>query len=161
MNFRVLRAAWIGIAAIVPAAPSAAQQAPVEVAFEVPLNLTRLASNIPKIRVQCELRSNAIIESISVPGSQALRRVVEVEIPVTQGEVVQTAPARHHVAAPGTQQSLRQIGDLRMPATRVRLHAPGLDILRRLRIGHCQLHSASHARPGGDHGQFCLVMLSR
>ena len=80
----------LGLAAVAVVAPASAQQGPIEVAFELPLNLTRLASHIPKVRVQCELRSNAIIESLSVPGSQALRRVVEVEIPVTQGEVVQT-----------------------------------------------------------------------
>lgn len=91
MRFRQFRLACTGIAAIACAPPAAAQQVPVEVTFEVPLNLTRLPSRIPKVRVRCELRSSAIIESINVPGSQPLLRNAEVEVPVSQGEVVQAA----------------------------------------------------------------------
>ena len=43
----------------------------------------------------------------------------------------------------------------------VRLHAPGLGTIRRLRLGYLQLHSASYARPGGDHGYVCLVTSAR
>jgi hypothetical protein len=91
MIAQIARASMIGFAAIAFAVPAFAQQAPVEVTFAVPLNLTRLPSVIPKVRVICTLNSSAIVESINVPGSRPLQRVVSSEMPVSQGEVVQTA----------------------------------------------------------------------
>ena len=91
MKFRVLRAAWTGIAAIACAAPAAAQQSPVEVTFELPLNLTRLPTGIPKVKVSCDLSSQAIMDSIANPVTRSHTRTVELEIPVSQGQVIQIA----------------------------------------------------------------------
>jgi hypothetical protein len=91
MNAHVARATMIGLAVIAVAAPAGAQQTPVEVTFAVPLNLTRLPSNIPKVRVRCELNSQAFANSASSTLLRPYQRTVELEIPVSQGDVVQTA----------------------------------------------------------------------
>ena len=88
MKLQVLRAAWMGIAAIASATPAAAQQGPVEVAFELPLNLTRLPSVVTKVKVDCTLTSGAIIPRSTAPLAPHSRNAA-MELPVTQGEVVQ------------------------------------------------------------------------
>ncbi len=90
MQSRFISAILAGFAALGLTSHAAAQQGPVDVTFAVPLNLTRLDSGIPKVRVNCRLSSSAIIESINVPGSRPTTRDVSVEIPVSQGSVVQT-----------------------------------------------------------------------
>ncbi len=91
MSSRSASATLIGLVALCVAAPSSAQQGPIEVAFELALNLTRLPSKITKIRVVCELTSSAIIASVNVPGSRSLHRNAAMDFPVLQGEVVQAA----------------------------------------------------------------------
>ena len=73
------------------AAPAAAQRGPVEVAFEVPLNLTRLPAQITEIKLQCQIQSSAFDLIQGVESRPSGRRGAELIIPVAQGEVVQTA----------------------------------------------------------------------
>ena len=91
MSIHFARATMMGLAVLAFAAPAGAQQAPVEVTFNVPLNLTRLAGNIPKVRVRCELNSGAFADSASSALLRPYQRTVQLEIPVSQGDVVQTA----------------------------------------------------------------------
>jgi len=91
MKVHVARATLIGLAILAVAAPAGAQQAPVEVTFAVPLNLTRLPSNISKVRVRCELNSGAFADGANTALTRPYQRTVQLEIPVSQGDVVQTA----------------------------------------------------------------------
>ena len=88
MKSRIASASLIGFVALSAAAPSSAQQGPVEVAFELPLNLTRLPSVVTKVKVDCELTSGAINPRSTVPNA-ARSRNAAMELPVSHGDVVQ------------------------------------------------------------------------
>jgi len=88
MSVPVARTAMTALAAMAVMATAAAQQAPIEVAFELPLNLTHLPSTISKVSVSCMLSSQAITMNKTDPRG---KRTVVAEFPVSQGEVVRTA----------------------------------------------------------------------
>jgi hypothetical protein len=61
-----------------------------EVTFEVPLQLTRLAPDITKVRVMCVITSSAF-ETLVIEGVASRAVMSQVEIPVTGGQVVTNA----------------------------------------------------------------------
>lgn len=74
------------------AGTAAAQTAPGDVTFEVPINLTRLAVDITQIDVTCTIKSDAIVATRVVRGvSNAGKLAGHVTLPVTKGRVVTTA----------------------------------------------------------------------
>ena len=87
----ITRTVLAACAAIAVPVPAGAQQAPVDVTFQVPLNLSRLPASVATIRVSCTLNSAAILRHPGERLSQAYVRAVSAEFPVSQGEVVQTA----------------------------------------------------------------------
>ncbi|MGH8250227.1 MAG: hypothetical protein ACREVI_05945 [Steroidobacteraceae bacterium] len=89
MSTRTTSTALICLAAVFAGGPATAQQDPADVTFNVPVNLTRLPSALTKIKVTCELHSNAIIQH---PASvlPAYRRDAQSEVPIVQGEVAET-----------------------------------------------------------------------
>jgi hypothetical protein len=91
MTTRTIHAlALLGLAAL--SASGAAQQAdPADVTFDVPINLTRLPNEITKIKVACEVTSGAIEAGYPHHTLPQGRRTGELEIPVSQGQVVATA----------------------------------------------------------------------
>jgi hypothetical protein len=91
MNAHVACTTMIGLTVIAVAGAARAPQAPVEVTFAVPLNLTRLPSNVPKVRVRCELNSGAFADSANTALVRPYQRTVQKEITVSQGDAVQTA----------------------------------------------------------------------
>lgn len=86
MLSRIAPTAVLSCLAVFCAGDAGAQAAPPNVTFEVPLNLTKLPSQIQKVRLLCSIASSAL-----QPGSDGLRRRYgELEIPVSQGAVAQT-----------------------------------------------------------------------
>lgn len=86
MFMRTAYAAITCCLAVIYTQNGAAQTPPPNVTFEVPLSLTRLPSQIQKVRLLCSIASSAL-----QPGSDGLRRRYgEIEIPVSQGGVAQT-----------------------------------------------------------------------
>lgn len=61
-----------------------------EVTFKVPLNLTKLSTDIAKVRVSCRLQSTALV-AVNSSGQQAHDMVVGIDVPVSNGQVVTTA----------------------------------------------------------------------
>lgn len=59
---------------------------PFDVTFQVPLNLTKLATDITKVRVFCEILSAALVTGNLVGGP-----ALATEVPVSAGQVVSTA----------------------------------------------------------------------
>lgn len=66
-----------------------AQMIPGDVTFEVPLNLTRLASDITKVKVGCSITSAAFPKQ---PETKVIQIIsAQVELPVSAGQLVTTA----------------------------------------------------------------------
>lgn len=61
-----------------------------DVTFKVPLNLTKLSTDIAKVRVSCRLQST-VLTTINAEGQQTNSMSVTTEIPVSNGQVVTTA----------------------------------------------------------------------
>lgn len=70
-------------------APVVAQVAGGDVTFKVPLNLTKLSTDITKVSVRCRLDSNALV-GIDALGQQTHSLSVTTEVPVSNGQVVTT-----------------------------------------------------------------------
>jgi len=61
-----------------------------DVTFKVPLNLTKLSTDITKVRVSCRLQSTALV-AVNVSGQQSHDMAVGIDVPVSNGQVVTTA----------------------------------------------------------------------
>jgi hypothetical protein len=86
MRFQFLLAVLLAVLApSLVTAPANAQSTAADVTFAVPLNLTNLATDITKVRVQCSL------PFATQQSANAGFRQGEVEIPVTNRQVVTTA----------------------------------------------------------------------
>lgn len=96
MHVRTTPATFLCSLAILTTAPAAAQSTPADVTFEMPLNLTRLASQFTKISVRCDIHSVGItgadlgalsggVKHGGMPG-----RTGETQISPSRGQVVQT-----------------------------------------------------------------------
>ncbi|MDH4152375.1 MAG: hypothetical protein OEV01_01180 [Nitrospira sp.] len=68
-----------------------AQTIPGDVTFEVPLNLTRLTSDITKVRVECSITSDAFPKQPETKVNQIKIIGAQVELPVLAGQLVTTA----------------------------------------------------------------------
>ena len=61
-----------------------------DVTFKVPLNLTKLSTDITKVRVSCRLTSTALV-AVNSSGQLTHDMVVGTDVPVSNGQVVTTA----------------------------------------------------------------------
>ncbi|MGH8241847.1 MAG: hypothetical protein ACRETY_00695 [Steroidobacteraceae bacterium] len=90
MFTRLAATAALLILSTIAAERAEAQAAAADVTFDVPVNLTRLPSDITRIKLHCEVGSVAIDPGYGATQPRG-RRWGEVEIPVQQGEIVTTA----------------------------------------------------------------------
>lgn len=66
-----------------------AQVAGGDVTLKVPLNLTKLSTDLVKVRVSCALQSTAL-RTIDAQGQETQRAFVTSEVPVSNGQVITT-----------------------------------------------------------------------
>lgn len=93
MTTRTIQTIAILALATLAAGRAAAQTAPANVTFAIPVNLTRLPAELTRVKLVCSLHSS---------GLQPGHYVGETELTVLQGEVVQTA----QVVVPVTEANL-------------------------------------------------------
>src|SRR5947208_3578741 len=68
----------------------AAVAGPYDVTFQVPLNLTRIPTDITSVQVECVIRSDAL-PALDVTGTDRSSQGLSVQLAVTGGQVVTTA----------------------------------------------------------------------